>query len=188
MLRLTAKVLGTILLIASIGHSLCHAQSLADAARQNRQQKTQDGSTTSKVIDSDDLSAPSDDPIIRLAPGATSSGGGTLIAPGLGKHSYLANSLDATRFTNGGVLHIAVTLGDGPSEASFDLFSQGARLPETGLPNPLASAHGVKSGTTAKIDYRFDHGAVFRLAAEGSWSSKAGDTNSYSFVAWVTNR
>lgn len=177
-----------ILLVATFCPTVSHSQSLADAARQNRQQKTQDGSITSKVIDSDELSAPSDDPIVRLTPGATSSGGGTLIAPGLGKHSYLSTSLDTTQFPNGGVLHIAITLGEGPSEASFDLFPQGARLPDKGIPNPLANAHGVKTGTTAKIDYRFDHGAIFRLAAEGSWSAKAGDTNSYSFVAWVGNR
>jgi hypothetical protein len=175
-----------ILLNATFCPRISHAQSLADAARQNRQQQAHDG--TAKVIDSDDLTAASDDPIIHLVPGTTSTGGGTLLAPGLGKHSYLANGLDATKFANGGVLHIAITLGEGPSEASFDLFPQGARLPETGLPNPLASAHGVKSGTTAKIDYRFDHGAVFRLAAEGSWSAKAGDTNNYSFAVWVSNR
>lgn len=186
--RSTQILFGAILLIASICPSLCHGQSLADAARQNRQQKSQDGNATSKVIDSDDLSEPSNDPIVHLAPSATSTGGGTLIAPGLGKHSYVATNLDATQFPNGGVLHISVTLGDGSSDASFDLFSKGAHLPETGLPNPLASAHGVKSGATAKIDYRFDHGTMFRLAAEGSWNAKAGDTNSYSFVAWVGNR
>ena len=188
MLRFTSKVLGTILLMAGICSTISNAQSLADAARASRQQKTQDGTASTKVIDSDDLSAPSNDPIIHLVPGTTSTGEGTLVAPGWGKHSYYTISLDASKFVNGGVLHITITLGDGPSEASFDLYSLGARLPEKGFPNSLAGAHSVKSGTTAKIDYRFDHGSVFRLGAEGSWNAKAGDTNSYSFVAAVGNR
>jgi hypothetical protein len=171
------------LLIASISHG----QSLADAARENRKQKSQNGDA-SKVITSDDLSAPSGAATIKLIPGTTSTGDGTLVAPGMWKHTYVATNLDATRFADGGVLHITITLGSGLADASFDLYSQGVRLPTGGFPNSLASAHDVKSGSTAKIDYRFDHGAVFRLAAEGSWHAKAGDTNSYSFVASVTNK
>ena len=74
------------------------------------------------------------------------------------------------------------------SEASFDLFSEGARLPSDGFPNSLASAHSIPSGGTAKINYRFDHGAVFQLGAEGSWNAKAGDENTYSFVVEVGTR
>lgn len=182
--RAAAIVLVPMLFLASIGHG----QSLADAARANRQQKAQDGSASTKVITGDDLTAKSDDVTIRLVPGSASTGQGTLVAPGWGKHSYLATNLDAMQFPNGGVLHITITLGDGPAEASFDLYSQGARLPEKGFPDSLAGAHSVKSGATAKIDYRFDHGAIFRLAAEGSWNAKAGDANSYNFVAQVGNR
>jgi hypothetical protein len=175
-------VLGPMLLIAAI----CQGQSVADAARDNRKQKTKDAVATSKVITSDDVSA-TPDVTIQLVPGAASTGDGMLVAPGWGKHSYFTTSLDATRFVNGGVLHITITLGEGPAEASFDLYSQGARLPSQGFPNSLASAHSVRSGATAKIDYRFDHGSVFRLAAEGSWNAKAGDTNSYNFVVNVAN-
>ena len=185
--RVARIVLGTILLIASLCPSICHGQSLAYAAREHRKQKAKDGSTATKVITGDDLSAPSDDVTIHLVPGTTSTGDGTLVAPGRGKHSYLTTSLDATRFVNGGVLHITITLGDGPAEASFDLYSQGARLPSQGFPNSLANAHDVRSGATAKIDYRFDHGSVFRLGAEGSWNAKAGDTNNYRFVVSVGN-
>ena len=180
--RVASIVLGPMLLIASI----CHGQSLADAARENRKQKAKDGAAATKVITTDDLSAPPDF-TIHLVPGATSTGEGTLVAPGRWKHGYLITNLDATRFINGGVLHITITVGDGASEASFDLYSQGARLPSDGFPNSLAGAHSIRSGAVAKIDYRFDHGSMFRFAAEGSWNAKAGDTNNYTFVVDVGN-
>lgn len=167
--------------------SFCHGQSLADAARENRKQKTKDGSAATKVITSDDFSAPSQ-VTIHLVPGTTSTGEGNVVAPGRGKHGYVITNLDATQFTNGGVLHITITAGNGASEASFDLYPQGASLPSEGLPNSLAGAHNVRSGAGAKIDYHFDHGSVFQFAAEGSWNSKPGDTNTYSFVVDVGNR
>jgi hypothetical protein len=180
--RVTLSFLSMMLLIAS----LCQGQSLADAARENRKQKP-NGSTTAKVVTEDDFSGPAD-VTIHLVPGSTSTGDGSIVAPGRGKHTYLITNLDATRFINGGVLHIVLTLGDGASEASFDLYSQGARLPSEGLPNPLASAHNVRSGSSAKIDYRFDHGMILRLGAEGSWNAKAGDTNNYQLAVEVGNQ
>ena len=111
-----------------------------------------------------------------------------LVAPGRWKHGYTTTYLDATRFPDGGVLHIEITLGDGPADASFDVYSQGARLPSGGFPNSLAGAHDVKSGSTAKIDYRFDHGTTFQFGAEGSWNAKAGDTNTYSIAVSVRDR
>lgn len=179
MRRSAPIILGLMMSIAGI----CHGQSLADAARENRKQK-KDGETTPKVITSDDFSAPPD-VTIHMVPGTTSTGQGTVAAPGRGKHAFAVTNLDATRFTSGGVLHITITVGDGVSEASFDLFPQGAHLPSEGIPNSLASAHNIRSGAGAKIDYRFDHGGVFQLAAEGSWNSKPGDTNNYSFVVDV---
>jgi len=181
--RVTPSLLALIMLIAGMGH----AQSLADAARANRKQKAREGATATKVITDDDVAA-SPDVTIHLVPGATSTGGGTLLAPGMWKHHYSVTNLDATRFSNGGVLHIEITLGNGPAEASFDLYSHGARLPTDGFPNPLANAHDVPSGSTAKIDYRFDHGTVLRLCAEGSWHAKAGDRNIYNFTVNVGSR
>jgi hypothetical protein len=182
MYRIAPMALGSMLLMASV----CHGQSLADAARENRKQKGADGSTAPKVITSDDLTAPPD--VMHLVPGTPATGQGTVVAPGRGKHGYLVTSLDTTRFTNGGVLHITITVGDGASEASFDLYPQGLRFPAEGMPNSLAGAHNIRSGEGAKIDYRFDHGSVFQLAAEGSWNSKPGDTNTYNLVVEVGNR
>jgi hypothetical protein len=182
MRRVAPTLLGTFLLVVG----LCHGQSLADAARENRKQKAKEANSSAKVVTEGDFSA-SPDVTIRLVPGAMSSGEGTLVAPGRGKHGYYITNLDASRFPNGGVLHITITLGSGASEASFDLYSQGARLPTEGFPNSLASAHNVRSGSVAKIDYRFNHATTFRLASEGSWNAKAGDTNTHSFVADVGN-
>ena len=177
--RISTMIL--MLLIASF----CHGQSLADAARENRQQKATNG-TSGKVITNDDFSAPPD-ATVELVPGATVTGQGTIVAPGRGKHSYFMTNLDTSKFPNGGVLHITISVGDGPSEASFDLYSRGSRVPSEGFPAPLASAHNVASGGTAKIDHRFSQGGIFRLAAEGSWNAKPGDTNTYSFVVTVGN-
>jgi hypothetical protein len=164
--------------------TFAHGQSLADQARAARKDKTTNVDT-SKVFTSDDISSPAGE-TIRLSPGTPGSGQGTLIAPGLGKHSYRVIYLDATHFPTGGVMHVHLILGPGASEASFDLFAEGASLPTDGIPHPLASAHNVASGGSAKIDYRFDRGATFQLAAEGSWNHKAGETNDYNVVVDVT--
>jgi hypothetical protein len=172
-------LLASLVLIASY----CPGQSLADAARENRKQKATDG-TASKVITTDDLSG-AQTTTIRLVPGSTATGQGTVVAPGRGKHNYLTTNLDATQFTNGGTLHITITVGDGASEASFDLFPQGLPLPSEGFPNSLAGVHNVRSGAGTTIDYHFSHGSIFQFAAEGSWNSKPGDKNSYSIVVEV---
>jgi hypothetical protein len=181
--RVTPHVLALIMLIAGISH----AQSLADAARTNRKQKAREGATATKVISDDDLAAPTD-VTVHLVPGATSTGDGTLLAPGMWKHSYSVTNLDVTRFSQRwGSPHRDQIRGR-PAEASFDLYSQGARLPSGGFPNPLANAHDVPSGSTARIDYRFDHGTVLQFCAEGSWHAKAGDRNNYNFTVNVGSR
>jgi hypothetical protein len=177
MQRAALRVLCIVLLIGSAGYG----QSLADAARANRLQK---GAAPAKVITGDDLTATSTE-TIQLIPGSSATGQGTLVAPGRGKHDYRVVMLDASRFVNGGTIHIAITLGAGESEASFDLYPQGLPLPSEGLPNSLARAINVRSGSGAKIDYHFAHGTVFQFGAEGSWNAKAATTNTYSFVVDV---
>lgn len=182
MQRVTQRVLPILLMISS----LCCGQSLGDAARANRQQQSKKAAP-GKVITSDDMSE-SADPILHLVPGSSSSGQGSLIAPGMWKHSYRVYRLDTSRFVNGGTLHISITLGNGKSDASFDLYPGGTPLPVDGFPRSLAYAHDVLQTTSAKIDYHFTQGMVFLLGAEGSWHAKAGDTNTYSFVASVENK
>jgi hypothetical protein len=178
MQRVALKSLCIVLLIGST----CYGQSLADAARANRKQK---GAAPTKVVSSDDLVATPTPEVIQLLPGSSSTGQGTLVAPGRGKHSYRVIILDASRFVNGGTIHITITVGDGESEASFDLYPQGLPLPSEGFSNSLTSAVNVRRDSGAKINYRFAHGTVFQFGAEGSWNAKAGATNSYSFVVDV---
>jgi hypothetical protein len=178
MQRVALKGLCIVLLIGSTGYG----QSLGDAARANRKQK---GAAPTKVLTGDDLVATSTPEIIELIPGSSSTGQGTLVAPGRGKHRYRVILLDASRFVNGGTIHITITVGDGESEASFDLYPQGLPLPSEGFPNSLANAVNIRSASGAKINYRFAHGTVFQFGAEGSWNSKAGATNTYSFVVDV---
>lgn len=182
MQRLTQQGLCTVLLIGGI----CYGQSVADVARENRKQKSENGAAPTKVISNDDLFDTPD--VIELLPGSSSTGQGTLVAPGRGKHSYRIVRLDASRFVNGGTIHIMITVGGGESEASFDLYPQSLPLPAEGLPNSLANAHNVARTAGATINYHFTHGAVLQLGAEGSWNSKAGATNTYSFVVDVDTK
>ena len=175
MQRVAVIVLCAAVLIGSTGYG----QSLADAARSNRKHK---GVAPTKILTTDDLVASSTPETIKLIPASSATGQGTLLAPGRGKHSYRVILLDASRFVNGGTIHIAITVGEGESEASFDLYPQGLTLPSEGLPNSLASAVNIRSGSGAKINYHFAHGTVFQFGAEGSWNAKAGATNTYSFV------
>jgi hypothetical protein len=134
MQRVALKVLCIVLLISSTSYG----QSLGDAARANRKQK---GAAPTKVVTSDDLVATPE--IIQLIPGSNSTGQGTLVAPARGKHSYRVIMLDTSRFVNGGTIHITITVGDGESEASFDLYPQGLPLPSEGFPNSLANAWNI---------------------------------------------
>jgi hypothetical protein len=176
MQRVALKSLCIVLLIGSTSYG----QSLGDAARANRKQK---GAAPTKVVTSDDLAATPE--TIQLIPGSSATGQGTLVAPARGKHSYRVIMLDASRFVNGGTIHITITVGDGESEASFDLYPQALPLPSEGFPNSLANAWNIRSASGAKINYRFAHGTVFQFAAEGSWNAKAGAKNTYSFVVNV---
>jgi hypothetical protein len=181
MQRVALRGLCIVLLIGSAGYG----QSVADAARANRKEKS---ANPAKVITTDDVLGTSTPEIIQLIPGSSSTGQGTLVAPWRGKHSYQVILLDASRFVNGGTIHITITVGNGESEASFDLYPQGLPLPAEGFPNSLAGAHSIRSASGAKINYRFDHGTVFQFGAEGSWNAKAGARNTYRFVVDVESR
>ena len=185
MRRVALKGLCIVLLLFLLIGGTAYGQSLADAARANRQQKS---AGPTKVLTGDDLDATSTPEIIQLNPRSSSTGQGTLVAPGRGKHSYRVIQLDASRFVNGGTIHITITVGEGESEGSFDLYPQGLPLPSEGFPKSLASAVNTHSGSSAKINYSFAHGTVFQFGAEGSWNSKAGATNTYSFVVDVDNQ
>jgi hypothetical protein len=167
--------------------SACYGQSVADAARENKKQPPKKATAPARVFSNDDVSA-TPDTIAHLIPGSSFTGQGALVAPGRWKHSYRTIRLDASRFVNGGSLHISVALGDGASDASFDLYPKGTDLPTGGFAKSLAHAYDVPRLSSTKIDYRFDHGDVFLFAAEGNWNSKAGTTNTYSITVDVEAR
>jgi hypothetical protein len=184
MQRVALKGTRIVLLLFLLIEGTAYGQSLADAARANRKQK---GASPAKVLTGDDLVATPAPETIQLIPGSSATGQGTLVAPGRGKHSYRVIQLDASRFASGGTIHITITVGNGESEGSFDLYPQGLTLPSEGFPNSLANAVNIHSAAGAKINYRFAHGTVLQFGAEGSWNSKAGATNTYSLVVDVDN-
>src|SRR5215469_9325093 len=157
MQRIAQQFLFIILLVTGI----CYGQSAADVARENRKHQASN-ETPGKVISNDDVDPLTPMTGAQLLPGSSFNGKGTLVAPGRGNHSYRCVNLDATRFLNGGTLHITVTLGKGESDASFDLYPQGVQPPIQGFPNSLAHAWDVAKGSTVKINSHFDHGAVFQ--------------------------
>ena len=179
MRRVAQQGLCLVLLIGST----CYGQSVVDAARQNRKQKSENGAAPTKVISNDDLFEETE--VIQLLPGSSATGQGTLVGPGRGKHNYRVVRLDARQFVNGGAIHITITMGSGEAEASFDLYPQSLPLPTEGLPNSLAGAHNIGRTSGARINYHFTHGTVFQFGAEGSWNVKAGARNTYSFVVEV---
>ena len=183
MRRVIQRILFVLLLISGLSYS----QSLGDAARENRKQQNKTGSSPRKVFTNDDVSV-TPDTIAHLVPGESYSGQGTLIAPGMWKHNYRLIRLDASRFVNGGTLHITIRVGDGKSDASFDLYMQGAQIPVGGFAKSLAHAYDVPRTSSAKINYHFDQGTVFLLGAEGNWNSKAETTNTYRFVVDVDGK
>jgi len=116
------------------------------------------------------------------------SGQGNLVAPGSDRHGYTVFRIDTARFANGGTLEIEITVGDGASTASFDVFPEGARLPTEGFPTDqgsLANAYNLDPGQKATITYTLDRGQRLLLCAEGSWLSDQGSTNSFAYRAWV---
>src|SRR5579863_8746108 len=88
MQRIAPKGFGIVLLIVLFVSGMAFAQSLADAARENRRDKLQTRGASTKVITGDDLAPTSTPEVIQLIPGSTATGQGTLVAPGRGKHGY----------------------------------------------------------------------------------------------------
>jgi uncharacterized caspase-like protein len=117
----------------------------------------------------------------------SASARGVLMAPGNGSQNHTVCSIDTSSFLSGGTLTISIDVGNGESNASFDLFPEGMPLPTTGRPNgTLAGAYDVSRGTKSRtITYKFTKGQVFQFGAEGNWFSRKDSTNDFSFTATV---
>lgn len=110
-------------------------------------------------------------------------GEGVVVAPGQGKQIYDINEIDTSAFETGGVLIIDVTVGDGASAASFDVFPAGTPLPHGFPKGSVARAYDVPPGQSRTLVHQFSQGQVFRLGASGNWFSEKGQTNEYQFEA-----
>ncbi len=114
-------------------------------------------------------------------------GSGILVAPGKGNQEYTIHQIDTKDFVNGGIVTFRITVGDGESDASFDLFPEGAPIPTTGRPiGSVAGRYDILKGSTTTMSYRFQRGQVFQFGADGNWFSRKGAGNTYTFEVWVT--
>jgi len=111
---------------------------------------------------------------------------GSLTAPGHGKQSYTVYYLDTTDFTEGGTLTIQISLGEGESDASFDLFPADAPIPTEGrAEESIAALYDLKRGESGSLSYQFSTGQVFQFGATGNWFSREGATNTFEMTVSV---
>jgi hypothetical protein len=111
--------------------------------------------------------------------GFTTFAGG-LRAPGSGKQDY-TTTLVRTQDLSRGTLHFEVTMGEGVSAGSFDVFPSTMQLPTEGRPRgSLGGAYDVAPKRVAKFRVPINGNEVLRFGASGNWASPRGTTNAYS--------
>ena len=110
-------------------------------------------------------------------------GSGVIVAPGQGKQIYNVHEIDVSSFDSGGILLVDITLGDGESAGSFDLFPEGVPLPHGSPKGSVARSYDVPSGESRTMTLQFAKGQVFRFGASGNWFSEKGTTNEFRFEA-----
>ena len=135
--------------------------------------------TLSKV----DFATPSATRIKLRDVSSQGSGNGVLVAPGSGKQMYNVHEIDVTSFPSGGILLVDITMGDGESAGSFDLFPEGVALPSGSPEGSVARNYDMPPGATRTMVYQFAKGQVFRFGASGNWFSEKGTTNDFQFEA-----
>lgn len=122
--------------------------------------------------------------LTRAQPSAAADG--ELTAPGYGKQQHQIIAIDVTDFSSGGTLVIDISLGDGESDGSFDLFPENAVLPTEGrVKNSVAALYDLKHGESGTLTYHFNAGQVFQFGATGTWFSREGATNIFTITATV---
>ena len=105
---------------------------------------------------------------------------GTFRSPGSGYQDYTAVEINATPFENGGLLHVAVQVGDGEAEGTCALFDADTELPTKGTPDSaLDSCWAMPPGEKGHIFHRFRQGQCFQLGVTGSWKNEKGSTNTF---------
>lgn len=118
------------------------------------------------------------------------TGGGTLHGTPINTQNWEFFPIDVSQFSNGGTIHIAISLGAGQSAASYDLFTTTTpALTGDGRPiGSLANAYDVAPGTTTNLSYTFSANGgnrIYYLGIEGNWFSQPTDTNNFSYTITV---
>ncbi len=90
--------------------------------------------------------------------------------------NYTIVEIDATAFTNGGVLVIDVWVGEAEVSGSFELFAGDDTELVSG--NALASVKDIPTNQREVVEYPFGQGQVFKLGAIGN-SSENGKINGF---------
>jgi hypothetical protein len=105
---------------------------------------------------------------------------GTLTAPGNGYQRYKITCIDVTNFPQAGKLVIDISLGNGVSGGSFDLFPRNVTIPTQGRPDKsLAGRYDISPGSSTQMIHNFDSSRIFQFGATGNWFSPKDSTNSY---------
>jgi hypothetical protein len=106
---------------------------------------------------------------------------GMLKAPGNNRQNYQIICIDTTRFNDQSHLQIDIELGNGESNASFDIFPEGAEIPTVGRPTgSILGAYDISRGTkNLRMIVEFTKGQVFQFGATGNWFSREGSTNNF---------
>jgi hypothetical protein len=113
---------------------------------------------------------------------AVNRGNGTVPAPRGAQTSYSQTSLNLANYAVDGRLTIQITVGNGGSPATFELFPANTTFSSNGAPSarPLASATNVAAGGCATLTYNFSQAGSFILAVTG-----ASGSNTFQYSAYV---
>ena len=93
---------------------------------------------------------------------------------------YTVVEIDATAFTDGGVLTIDLWIGNAGAAGAFILFASDTEVATDGMPEViLTAASGIVPGKSGKLTHQFDKGGRFKLGATGNAFSGKGKVNSF---------
>lgn len=111
---------------------------------------------------------------------------GVLTAPGSGYQKYKITCIDVTSFPQGGRLVIEISLSNGVSGGSFDLFPHNVPIPTQGRPDDsLVGQYDISPNSSTRMFHYFESGTIFQFGATGNWYSPKGSTNFYKVNAHV---
>ena len=100
--------------------------------------------------------------------------------PTAGYQDYTVVEIDATAFSEGGLLTVDIRVGSAEASGAFVLFANDSDLPIGDVPKTiLTAASGIPRGKIGRITHRFEQGETFLLGATGKAFSGNGKANSF---------